>query len=167
MRKVILVALAAFISASCHARDNLKGTPSEAGAPRSVNPMATPAPPNLSDNFNTLLYAYRAYAFVKGCYQIREGYLSVNINEVELERARIKVTSVEEDISPKLLNYKTDDWTQQFFNDDHTIDTKLLFKEAVASINRMGANYDKCHMVLRTLMSLPSKRGGMSIEKDF
>ena len=31
--------------------------------------------------------AYRAYAIVKYCYQVREGYMTIYINDVEMERA--------------------------------------------------------------------------------
>jgi hypothetical protein len=44
--------------------------------------------------------AYRAYAYLQVCHQVREGYLLVYINDVELERAHTSI----KDIETRMLN---------------------------------------------------------------
>jgi hypothetical protein len=72
-RKLILAALALVLTIS--------------SASAQENPYRLPQMPAQATSFNKLLYAYRLYAFVKDC------NLAVYINEIELDRARLKVQS--------------------------------------------------------------------------
>ena len=85
-------------------------------------------------SFNKLLYAYRLYAFVKDC------NLAVYINEIELDRARLKVQSIEKDLLPTVSDPVPDAWVKTFFHGD-TLDTVALFSEAVDS-------YAGCQLIL-------------------
>ena len=45
---------------------------------------------------NVLFRSYAKYIYLKRCYDDREGYLSVNISDPELEKARTAVSSIEQ-----------------------------------------------------------------------
>jgi hypothetical protein len=47
---------------------------------------------------NRLRRAYWQYMYVGSCYRVREGYLVVWINDIELERARGAVTRIENEV---------------------------------------------------------------------
>jgi hypothetical protein len=145
-RKLILAALALVLTIS--------------SASAQENPYRLPQMPAQATSFNKLLYAYRLYAFVKDC------NLAVYINEIELDRARLKVQSIEKDLLPTVSDPVPDAWVKTFFHGD-TLDTVALFSEAVDSIRGMSANSDRCHLTLRALLAMPSSGGNMVVEKDF
>ena len=145
-RKLILAALALVLTIS--------------SASAQGNPYRLPQMPAQTTSFNKLLYAYRLYAFVKDC------NLAVYINEIELDRARLKVQSIEKDLLPTVSDPVPDAWVKTFFHGD-TLDTVALFSEAVDSIRGMSANSDRCHLTLRALLAMPSSGGNMVVEKDF
>ena len=91
--------------------------------------------------------------------------LAVYINEIELDRARLKVQSIEKDLLPTVSDPVPDAWVKTFFHGD-TLDTVALFSEAVDSIRGMSANSDRCHLTLRALLAMPSSGGNMVVEKD-
>jgi hypothetical protein len=144
-RKLILAALALVLTIS--------------SASAQGNPYRLPQMPAQATSFNKLLYAYRLYAFVKDC------NLAVYINEIELDRARLKVQSIEKDLLPTVSDPVPDAWVKTFFHGD-TLDTVALFSEAVDSIRGMSANSDRCHLTLRALLAMPSSGGNMVVEKD-
>lgn len=102
---------------------------------------------------NQLYTAYRRYAFVKGCYQLRQGYAMIYITEAELNRAREKIEGIEKDA---LTAIKGED-----FN------TTALFDKAVSANNGLNASYEACHIELRNLINIKSTTGNFAIEKDF
>jgi hypothetical protein len=121
---------------------------------------------NASD-FDKLYYAYRVYAFVKGCNELRQGYASIYINNVELERARIKIKAIEgEGVAVIKPSQSDDDFVRRFFRNG-SLDTNALFADAVVSINGKAAGYQQCHVMLRALFDFPTKTGNMVIDKDF
>jgi hypothetical protein len=122
-------------------------------------PYRLPQMPAQATSFNKLLYAYRLYAFVKDC------NLAVYINEIELDRARLKVQSIEKDLLPTVSDPFPDAWVKTFFHGE-TLDTVALFSEAVDSIRGMSANSNRCHLALRALLAMPSSGGNMVVEKD-
>jgi hypothetical protein len=145
-RKLILAALALVLTIS--------------SASAQGNPYRLPQMPAQATSFNKLLYAYRLYAFVEAC------NLGVYINETELDRARLKVQSIEKDLLPTVSDPVPDAWVKTFFHGD-TLDTVALFSEAVDSIRGMSTNSDRCHLTLRALLAMPSGGGNMVVEKDF
>jgi hypothetical protein len=145
-RKLILAALALVLTIS--------------SASAQENPYRLPQMPAQATSFNKLLYAYRLYAFVKDC------NLAVYINEIELDRARLKVQSIEKDLLPTVSDPFPDAWVKTFFHGD-TLDTVALFGEAVDSIRGMSANSDRCHLTLRALLAMPSSGGNMVVERIF
>ena len=144
-RKLILAALALVLTIS--------------SASAQENPYRLPQMPAQATSFNKLLYAYRLYAFVKDC------NLAVYVNEIELDRARLKVQSIEKDLLPTVSDPVPDAWVKTFFHGD-TLDTVALFSEAVDSIRGMSANSDRCHLTLRVLLAMPSSGGNMVVDKD-
>src|SRR6267142_5958297 len=98
------------------------------------NPYRLPQMPAHATSFNKLLYAYRLYAFVEAC------NLAVYINETELDRARLKVQSIEKDLLPTVSDPVPDAWVKTFFHGD-TLDTVALFSEASTA-------YAGCQLIL-------------------
>lgn len=63
---------------------------------------------------NVLKAEYGNYIFVKRCYEVRQGYLTVYISDAEMVRAKTAISVVEEKIKPKLPPGVTTDalWSQ-------------------------------------------------------
>ena len=103
--------------------------------------------------------AYRVYAFVKYCNKIREGYLIVYVNDVELDRAREKIKAIE----------------APFVAANPGLGTKEVFDGATKSLSDqvglsrfMSVDGQTCHLALRQLLnSWRTPTGNMTIEKDF
>jgi hypothetical protein len=61
--------------------------------------VTRPATINLSEKQTTpagkLAKNYQRYIIVQGCYKVRDGYLAVYINDVEMDRARRAITDLE------------------------------------------------------------------------
>ena len=119
-RKLILAALALVLTISSVSAQE--------------NPYRLPQMPAQATSFNKLLYAYRLYAFVKDC------NLAVYINEIELDRARLKVQSIEKDLLPTVSDPVPDAWVKTFFT--VTRSTPWLF-----SAKRSTA-YAGCQLIL-------------------
>ena len=119
-RKLILAALALVLTIS--------------SASAQENPYRLPQMPAQATSFNKLLYAYRLYAFVKDC------NLAVCINEIELDRARLKVQSIEKDLLPTVSDPVPDAWVKTFFHGD-TLDT-------VAFSAKRSTAYAGCQLIL-------------------
>jgi hypothetical protein len=119
-RKLILAALALVLTIS--------------SASAQENPYRLPQMPAQATSFNKLLYAYRLYAFVKDC------NLAVYINEIELDRARLKVQSIEKDLLPTASDPVPDAWVKTFFHGERS--TPWLF-----SAKRSTA-YAGCQLIL-------------------
>jgi hypothetical protein len=62
---------------------------------------------------NRLRRAYSQYIYVRSCYRVRQGYLAVWINDVEMERARGAVTRIENEV----------------LTEEPTINTAAMWKE--------------------------------------
>jgi len=100
----------------------------------------------------TLFDAYRHYAFVKYCNEIRQGYASVYVNDIELDRARAKIKAIE----------------ASYVAANKDLDTDALFSKAASSLKGMNVSAQTCHMVLFELFSkYPTRNGNIVIEKDF
>jgi len=63
----------------------------------------------MSKPINRLRTAYQEYLYIRSCYQVREGYLVVWINDVEMERARQAVTRLEKEILKEDSTLNTDE----------------------------------------------------------
>src|SRR5438270_4980626 len=60
------------------------------------------------ENADALQAAYKNYAIVKYCNEVRRGYVAVYINEIELARARTAIKAIEENAIAKNRNLNTD-----------------------------------------------------------
>ena len=85
---------------------------------------------------NKLLVSYKQYAYIKYCNEIRQGYLIVFINDIELDRARTAVKAIEIDV----LNEKDD------------IDTDAIWERADSEIRGQFVNRDQCQSELNRLL---------------
>jgi hypothetical protein len=66
---------------------------------------------------NRLVRAYEFYAKVQFCNQVRQGYASVFVNDVEMERARIAAKTIEKSLLSEEPNLNTDNvWQQALSN---------------------------------------------------
>jgi hypothetical protein len=72
----------------------------------------------------TLFDAYRHYAFVKYCNEIRQGYASVYVNDIELDRARAKIKAIE----------------ASYVATNKDLDTTTLFGKAASSLKDMNVD---------------------------
>lgn len=121
--------------------------------------QSTASPPLQMDNEMfanpavKLFEADRKYGYVKWCYGQREGYLSVWINDVQLERARLRVKAIEDDAVAKVSD----------------VNPKDLWKLAMKSLQGAWVNARSCTVVYEQLMSLPApgNAGGVDMKKDF
>jgi peptidoglycan hydrolase-like protein with peptidoglycan-binding domain/uncharacterized protein YecT (DUF1311 family) len=102
---------------------------------------------------NQLFRAYRLYAFIKYCNELRQGYVMIYINDVEMDRAREKIEGIEKD-SLAAIN-------------DKDFDTTALFGKAVTANRGLYANYQSCHFELSNLFKIKSSDGNFVIKKDF
>jgi len=82
----------------------------------------------------TMYNAYRLYGFVQFCYQARKGYLVVNINEIEMQRATQAIKLVERKLS--------------FGNADR----EAIWQRAVKANNGMTEGQNACEEVYRELL---------------
>jgi TPR repeat protein len=98
---------------------------------------------------NRLLTAYKRYAYVKYCNEVRQGYAVVYVNDIELERARVTVKAVEDD----------------GLHEDGSLDTKAMWNRAVSEIAGKYVDRGQCQMELQSLLQQNPKPSG--IEKDF
>jgi TPR repeat protein len=102
--------------------------------------------------YNRLLTAYMQYVFVKHCYEVREGYVVVYINDVEFDRARNAIKAIETDALAK----------------NGSLNTDAMWKKAVTDLlnQKPFVGRDQCQVNLNALIATgPS--GGIIIEKDF
>jgi hypothetical protein len=102
---------------------------------------------------NRLYRAYRRYAYIKACYEMRLGYAMIYITDAELDRAREKITGIEKDALAEIGG--------KDFN------TTSLFSRAVDANHGMSASYDACHIELRNILGTKSNGGNYVLEKDF
>jgi hypothetical protein len=98
---------------------------------------------------NRLITGYMRYAYVKYCNEVRQGYVAVYVNEVELERARNAAKGIEDDA----------------LREDGTLDKNALWSAALAQIAGKYVNRDQCQMELDALLKQNPR--GTTIEKDF
>jgi hypothetical protein len=99
-----------------------------------------------------LMSAYRVYAVLKSCNVTRQGYLVTYVNDIELGRAREKITLIE---APYLVENKN-------------LNTDALYAEAAKSV--MGFIIDRqiCQFSLTQLLSDWRTPGGNEMmKKDF
>jgi hypothetical protein len=75
---------------------------------------------------NRLFVAYQLYSNVQFCHEVRQGYLSVWINDVELERARLVTKAIE-----KVALAETPD-----------LDTDAMWRKALKVAKDFNANQD-------------------------
>jgi hypothetical protein len=85
---------------------------------------------------NRLLIAYGRYAFVKYCNEVRQGYLMVYVNDIELERARIAVRGIESDA----------------IREDPSLNTDAVWKLANAAIKGEYVEQSICQLRLNELL---------------
>ncbi|MET4798052.1 hypothetical protein [Bradyrhizobium sp. LB11.1] len=158
--KLIAVAIALLLGASCPASAQVAY-----GAPRD--------PKSLYDNHGNAIYygdflpvtsreksaqkvyeAFRYYAYVQYCYRSREGYMAVYVNDVELDRARLKTKEIQSD--------------QQAISSDSPLDTEGMWKRATKNISGVLVNRESCQLNLNTLLRFKSSGGSsVRLEKDF
>ena len=98
---------------------------------------------------NRLITAYKRYAYVKYCNEIRQGYVLVYVNDIELERARSAVKAIEDDS----------------LREDETLDTKALWNTSLKQLDGTSVYRDQCQLQLNALLRQNPK--GSTIEKDF
>jgi hypothetical protein len=103
---------------------------------------------------NLLRSAYEQYIFIKKCYDIRQGYLTVNISDPELARAREAVKRIEEKLRPELPSGTT---------------TDELWSKANVSPISYPVVQSACQMVLRSLEQTHGKLvpEDTGVKKDF
>jgi len=85
---------------------------------------------------NRLRLAYKRYAYVKLCNEVRQGYLVVYINDIELDRARTAVKAVE--------NHAVDE--------DKSLDTDALWKAANKELKGELVGRDTCQATFNDLL---------------
>lgn len=98
--------------------------------------------PTLETAKSVLLLGYDYYVRVQACHTVRQGYLVVWINDVEMDRARRAVKALEQV------------YTKQYLS----IDTTALFQQAahLASMNIQvagGVDVNYCHNAFEQLMA--------------
>jgi hypothetical protein len=153
MKRIILIAVAlCSISGGAFARDFDFTLPG-------LSPTAS--------NFDKLYYAFRVYAMVRACNEARKGYAMIYLNEVEMDRARVKIKAIETEAIPTIKLSASDDAFVRLFFRSGTLDTTAMFSDAVISIQGKGMSYDNCHTMLRALFAIRTDTGNMVIEKDF
>jgi hypothetical protein len=87
------------------------------------------------ENTDALQVAYKNYAIVKYCSEVRQGYAMVYINEIELHRARIAVKAIEDNAVTK----------------DKNLDTDALWSRALSEISGTPVSRDQCQFALNEL----------------
>jgi hypothetical protein len=87
---------------------------------------------------NQLFVAYQLYSHVQFCHEVRQGYLSVWINDVELERARLVTKAIE-----KVALAETSD-----------LDTDAMWRKALKVAKGFNANQGSCPAVLQQLLAM-------------
>jgi hypothetical protein len=102
---------------------------------------------------NRLLTAYSRYAYIKFCYEIRRGYVSVYVNDIELDRARAAAKDIEGDA----------------LKEDKDLDTDSIWKTANEQLRGAFVDRDRCQSALNTLSQQWStvRPGAGFIQKDF
>jgi hypothetical protein len=98
---------------------------------------------------NRLLLAYKRYAYVKYCNEVRQGYVVVYVNDIELERARTAVKAIEDDA----------------LREDATLDTNASWNRAGNEIGGLSVNRDQCQTELNALLQQNPRHE--PIRKDF
>lgn len=103
---------------------------------------------------NVLLRAYQEYIVVKKCYDDRKGYLSVNISDEEIEKARQAARGIE----------------QKLIEADSALDKDALWKKANNNQSPGGeGDRDSCQATFHDLLAeyaklVPEAKG---VRKDF
>jgi len=110
-----------------------------------------------------LLDAYGMYKLISYCYEKREGYLIVFINDIELDKARKQVKAIEKTITSK-IELDTDEVWEELMKDWDTL--KLLVDADTAGSN---PDWDACDPFLFLLANLATSYGikSGSDKKDF
>jgi len=98
---------------------------------------------------NRLLTGYRRYAYIKYCNEVRQGYVVVYINEVELDRARVAVKAIEDDA----------------LREDRSLDTNAIWNMALKELGGKYVDRVPCQMELNALLEQNPRPG--TLEKDF
>ncbi len=98
---------------------------------------------------NRLLRGYKRYAYVKYCNEVRQGYVVVYVNDIELERAKTTVKAIEDDA----------------LREDGTLDTDATWKRAIREIGGLSVNRDQCQFELNALLQQSPRKN--TIQKDF
>jgi hypothetical protein len=83
-----------------------------------------------------LLSAYKGYIYVKYCNEVRQGYLSVYVNDVEFERARVAVKAIEKDA----------------LAEDNTMNTGTMWNDAILQVKGSYADQYRCQSSLNELL---------------
>jgi hypothetical protein len=110
-----------------------------------------------------LLDAYGMYKLISYCYEKREGYLIVFINDIELDKAKKQVKAIEKTITSK-IELDTDEVWEELMKDWDTL--KLLVDAGTAGSN---PDWDACDPFLFLLENLATSYGikSGSDKKDF
>jgi hypothetical protein len=87
---------------------------------------------------NKLLNAYRLYAHLQFCSDVRQGYLAQYISDAELERARTATKAIE----------------KQSLEKQSDLDTDEVWHSAVKAIQGLEADHDRCHVSLNSLLAM-------------
>jgi hypothetical protein len=102
---------------------------------------------------NRLLAGYKRYALVKFCNEVRQGYLMVYVNDIELARARTAVKVIEDDA----------------VREDSNLDTDAIWRRANAEMKGRYAEQYQCQRGLNELLqqSAAIHPENSIIQKDF
>lgn len=98
----------------------------------------------------SLYSAYRLYAIVQQCHKVRQGYVLVYINDVEMERARTAVKYIEDSAMPEIED----------------VPTKSIWDKAVQNIKGAVLIRDVCQMRLQELLQR-APQTALEPQKDF
>jgi hypothetical protein len=134
-----------------------------------------------TDGLVKLYLSYRLYAYAKGCNDVRQGYAVVYVNDVQIERARLRIQAIEKDTLPSVvvdpdnlaragkavatLGVKLE--RTMIVQDDGALDSTALFNAAVNSLGGMRLDASLCNVNLRRLLLIPSTGGIGVVKKDF
>jgi hypothetical protein len=105
------------------------------------------------ENTDALQTAYKNYAIVKYCNEIRQGYVMVYINEIETPRARSAVKAIEYNAVAK----------------DRNLDTDAFWKRTLSEIGGARISRDSCQFALQQLLKQYNgiRSADSIIPKDF
>ena len=158
MRKIKLIvsiAIALLVSSNAFAQVNAgpKGPPKDHHG-NFLNYSTFPPASDAEWKTQNLYSGYRMYHLIKRCYERREGFASVFINDTQYEKARLKAMNLEEDAKEATPD----------------LDTDALWKSGVANAKGYFINFESCQNYFSAIFRLKSSRNvgpNTAATKDF